>query len=151
MAEENNGARRVLASGRLQLAQFKQNTWFARVELGVTLDNLLDHDFWRQKPGKMLPYDEIIVFPEDGRWRAHLHVIEADETGLVLDVISFVEFTRVEAMREAGGLSYRIKSAGPGLGYKIDRADGVSIGGFASRDAAEQHLRNSAPSISRSA
>ncbi len=147
----NGKTSRVLASGRLQIARFKNKIWFAQVENGVTLDDLLDHGFWVHKPQHVDPYNEIVVYPEGGEWRAHLHVIEADEMGLVVDVISFVKFERVEAMREAGGLSYRIKSAGPGKGYMIERADGVTIGGFASRAAAAEHLRNSAPSLAKSA
>jgi len=154
MTEETNGPRRVLASGRLQLRQHKQQTWYVDrgVDQGVTLDDLLDHDFWLHAPvSRMSPYDEIIVFPEDGRWRAHLHVIETDETGLTLDVISFVEFPRVEAMRDAAGIPYRIVSDGPGRGYKVLRNDKISFGGFATRHAAEEFLRNSAPSIAKSA
>lgn len=154
MTDETNGPRRVLASGRLRIQRDCQQTWYVKggVEQDITLDNLLDHDFWLHAPlNRIRPFDEIVVFPEDGRWRAHLHVIETDETGLVLDVISFVEFPRVEAMRDAAGIPYRIMSDGPGKGYKVRRGDDIEFKGFATRHAAEEFLRNSAPSIARTA
>ncbi len=141
----------VLSHGRMRLARDKHQTWFATVESTTTLDDLIEHEFWKHNCARVMPFDEIKVYPQDGKWRATMHVINSDEVGLDLDVIEFTKFRRVEEMQDEEGRGLVIKPAGPGKGFNIHRSDGAIFPGGMSRDEARQKLKNLSPSFARSA
>lgn len=81
---------------RLRSAGELHNVWDETAQRGTTLEDVKDKDYWKHVARNIKPHDEIIVISEDGAWRAHLFVNNADVVWAVVTVLDYKDLANQE-------------------------------------------------------
>lgn len=133
----------VLMPDRFGEAEFKRHDWVADVEVGITLDDVMEPSFWAHNAVKMSPYDQIQVRAEDGTWIAYLVVMfcERNWARVMLDRVLKVQ-QNTEAPTES--IAHRIEWKGPHHKFGVIRTKDSEMlhSGFVTKDEAAVWLKN---------
>lgn len=136
----------MLPHGRHALAEHKRNVWFVSVPADVTKEDLLTPGYWApmSAKGEVRPCDEIIVHPDTGEWRIHLHVIMANKSGMTLAVLQENSFVDQVQSVASDPMGFDVQWRGPHAQYAvIDRSTKQVVKDkFPDKDMAFQHIRD---------
>lgn len=138
-----------LAPNRISLAETGRNIHYAKVEIGTTVNDMLDPAFWALTSAMFSPYDRIEVIADDGTMWAEFIVLACERTyarvklmrHLPLDTKD-IAFTREVATTPQMRESYEIKFFASRKWTVVRLSDQKPISqDHLSRDAAEGWLR----------
>ncbi len=130
-----------LTMSRFQLAAEKRNVWRVEVEVGTTVEQVLDEAFWANVGSILRPGDEIQVLPDDYAWRLDLHVAGAGRLYAHVVKLNYFNLTPTTAPVKLPSI-YEIKFAGAHYKWRVLRKgepllDGFETESLARRAAAE--------------
>ncbi len=130
-----------LTMSRFQLAAEKRNVWRVEVEVGTTVEQVLDEAFWANVGSLLRPGDEIQVLPDDYAWRLDLHVAGAGRLYAHVVKLSYFNLIPTTAPVKIPSI-YEIKFAGAHYKWRVLRKgepllDGFETESLARRAAAE--------------
>ncbi len=130
-----------LLENRFGLASYLSNVWRVTTPDGVSEDDILRPEFWAHVAGKIRPCDEIIVVPDDQKFRLHLFVTDAGKQWVKVEKIGRIDFKTADAAPDA---SHAVKWRGPVAKWSVIRkSDGAVIRDrLESDDAAQQYARD---------
>ena len=79
-----------LSPSKESLSQFDYGStrFDAKIPYGVTLEDVLQPDFWAHHAKDLRPFDEIRVRADDGTWAAYLIVLDCARTWAKVHVLS---------------------------------------------------------------
>lgn len=148
MADEKPGKvapLKTLRVPRFQQAAVASNEWFASIESGHTLEDILVPEYWGHFSDKLRPFDKIKVGSEDGSFYAELIVRRTGRAMAIVDKLSVIQLTpdtsKADAIEESR--NYDVKYT-PGTKWRlIRRLDKECVGeGYESEIAARTWLIN---------
>lgn len=88
-----------LAPNRLQLAEYKRNLWRIMVDVDVTIDEILQPEFWTHAAKGLRQYDRVEIVCVDGKFFAEVLVTAVLPAGVIVRKISYVEFVKTEPVK----------------------------------------------------
>jgi hypothetical protein len=131
---------------RVQLAETVRRDWVHTMEVGTTLEDLKDPDYWALVAVKFVRFDRVEARMETGEWLAEMVVTHCDRTWARMHVLKVHEFGKTEEPSSGTG-KYRVEYKGLHRKFSVIRnADSAVIKeGFSEKlDAANwmaQHER----------
>ena len=133
-----------LTMSRFQLADEKRNIWRVEVEIGTTVEQVLDEGFWANVGSMLRPGDVIEVLPDDYSWRLDLHVAGAGRLYAHLVQLTHYKLVPTTAPIKVPSI-YKVEFAGAHLKWRILRKGEPLLDGFATeslaRRAAAEHQK----------
>lgn len=122
MAEEKRDAPQ-LSAGRMKGREFENQDHCATVEDGVTLEHLLQPEFWSHVAPQMRPYDEISVRVDDGTYYARLLVLSVGRNWAKVHVLEVHQLTAKDVdMTQAEAFDgFEVKYRGPHCKFSVIR------------------------------
>ncbi len=135
---------KALTMSRFQLAAEKRNVWRVEVEVGTTVEQVMDEAFWANVGSMLRPGDEIQVLPDDYSWRVDLHVAGAGRLYAHVVQLAHYKLVSTTAPRKVPSI-YKVEFAGAHLKWRILRKGEPLLDGFATeslaRRAAAEHQK----------
>ena len=133
----------VLMPDRLKLAEAARRDWVADVEIGVSIEAILDSSYWSHAGPHLNAGDHIEARAEDGQWVAYLYVFYAERTfaHVVLDRVLKIKANEIQPQES---IKHRVEWKGPHHKFGVIRvADAKMLqADFKTRDEAVIWLRN---------
>ena len=133
----------VLMPDRLKLAEAARRDWVADVEIGRTVEDLLEPSYWAHASAELHAGDHIEARAEDGQWVAYLYVFYAERTFayVVLDRVLKIKANEIQPQES---IKHKVEWKGPHHKFAVVRiADSkVLQPDFKTRDEAAAWLRN---------
>lgn len=100
-------------------AEFSRAIWVAKPEVGTTLADMVQPDYWAHITAFMKPGARIEIFPADNTWFAELYVRGVRDKAVDVFVLRSVVFDAEEAIPV--GAEYLAKWAGPQAKWRVMR------------------------------
>lgn len=99
---------------RLKEAEHSRNIWLLSVPSDITLDNLLQPDFWAHVGAQLRPCARIEVVPEDMSWFAELIVLDCGRLWAKVAPLRFVELAgKADVPTPSAADAYKVEFKGP--------------------------------------
>lgn len=134
----------MLSERRFDLAEQKHNRWFAGVENSVSIDDVMNPEFWGHVARNLRPCDEIVVYPDSCEWRLHLHVVSVNRQGATVAKLAYNDFTTGDVVAGEDPTGLIAKWAGPIRMWEVVRKDDGSMvkSGVPTKEAAFDYIRD---------
>jgi hypothetical protein len=87
---------RVAQPTRLQAAEIARNQWDIALDPDVSKEDLVRSSFWQHYARELRRNDEVIARASDGSWRAQLLVRVVGPKDVLMSILTFWEFERVQ-------------------------------------------------------
>lgn len=100
-------------------AEFSRAIWVAKPEIGTTLADMVQPEYWAHITAFMKPGARIEVFPADNTWFAELYVRGVRDKAVDVFVLRSVVFDEQEAVSD--GEEYIAKFCGPHAKWRVIR------------------------------
>lgn len=128
---------------RLLPAQHEIVTYSHSPEYGVTLDAVMQPEYWAHVAHMLRPGYCVILTAADMSWRAELMVRAASRTEALMGLVSHAEFGAAADVAPDNP-DYEIKWRGPARKYSVlRRSDGAVVKeDFQAREQAAQWIKN---------
>ncbi len=136
---------KTLRVPRFQQAAVASNEWFASIESGHTLADVMVPEYWGHFSDKLRPFDKIKVGAEDGSFYAELIVRRTGRAMAIVDKLLSIDLTpdtsRADALVESN--NYDVKYTPATKWRVIRKSDRDCVGdGYESEAAARTWLVN---------
>ena len=133
---------------RFKLTEHVFNTYHVAVDAGVTVKQLLDPLAWTHVARRLRHFDELIVNPDDGSYRAHLQVRRVGNTHAHVVVLNVVEFGGEETV-EADASGFEVRHMGAHNKHSVMRLRDKTVmqAGFATKEEAHAWLAGNIKSL----
>lgn len=96
MSEEKVEKRAVmLQPERMQHAEYWRQDWVVNAEVGTTVQDVLDPQYWCHMASQIKPYDRVEVRLETGEWILELVVLSVDRTWAKVHVLHHHDLSQV--------------------------------------------------------
>lgn len=125
----------------LSVADYKRTLWFVTSSEGVTVEHVLEPEYWAHVAQRMKPFDRIELVSYDGTWMVDLLVITTGKTAA--KVIKLHEYTLDGTYADLSSVNrtHEIKHRGPRKWSIIRISDGAVVKeNIDTRDDAEREL-----------
>lgn len=134
----------VLIEGRMGLAEHKRQDWVVDAEEGVTVERILESDYWAYVAGKLQLHDRIEVRQETGEWILELIVVGSGKNWARVYLAAKHDLTDSAADVPSTAIKHKVVFKGHHKKHCVIRiADSALIQeGFASKGLAEEWLLN---------
>lgn len=141
---------RVYKDGeRWRGAEFANNTWYLRIEQGITKAQLLAQEFWAHVAEDLRPYDEIKVRCDDGTVYATLLVLDCGRAFANVQVLQWHNLTTADVAETRTNMGatgdYKIEWKGANKKFVITRLSDQQVireGQDQRKESAEAFLRD---------
>jgi len=113
----------ALPEARMQLAEYKRNAFVVVVDETVSMEMLLEPEFWAHVSSKMKAFDRVEVQSEEGLFWAELLVVRAGSTWAKMMVLKHVPL-EASPVKEEDELpeGLEVKFRGPQLRWSVIRS-----------------------------
>ena len=139
---------KALTNSRFGLAPEGMNIWLVTVEMGITVEQIMDGSFWANVARSLLPGDEIIVRPDDMSWKLVLHVAGQEPLFAHVTKISYVDLTPSTPPVHVPS-RYKITHAGSHHKWRVLRDGSPLKDGFETADLARRYAANHQAAVDR--
>ena len=144
MAEAAVAAKRAVSINplRMRLAEYDRQEWIVNAELGTTLEDLMQPEYWAHMAEQMKVYDHVEVRAEDESWLANLIVRRVERSAAVVHLLQFFEFTSKVQLTPVA-VKHEVQWKGPQRKFAVIRTSDAECikDEFVSRDDAVRWIR----------
>lgn len=143
--ETTEAPERVVPRGptSLQLANYYSARYAFHAPVGTAPSDPLNPGYWAHVAKRLRPWDEIVVIPEDGSWRAVYFVRAVGRAEAAVAMIECREFgTGAEISKT--DIPYYVKWGGPSVKHRVHRKDTNDVvkDGFQTAEQAQLWISN---------
>ena len=119
--ESKPKAQPQLEPSRFHLAEHQRNVYVATVEGGIARADMLAPEFWSHIAAKLRPYDEIVVYCDDGSLYARMLVLNSERTWARMHVLQWEDLTTRDVSLSKGAPA--AKAASPEVEKALFRVE----------------------------
>jgi hypothetical protein len=114
MPDEQAKPKRVVQinNTRMQMAEYWRNEWVVNAELGTTVEDVMDPQYWAHMAAMLKPYDRIEVRVDDGSWLLELIVTGCDRSWAKVHLLQRYELTTAD-VAQTQSAKYEVAWKGP--------------------------------------
>lgn len=85
-----------LSVSAMKEIEYLSRVWQAKVEPGVTKEDLLNPQFWAHHAQSLTPWDEVKVCAADGTWMARVLVLDVSRTWAKVSILHHYSLTTAD-------------------------------------------------------
>lgn len=130
---------RTLNSRRHQLTEHANPSHSVTVEMGTTLEDIQNPQFFAHVAPLFTQWDRVCLKPDDGAWYAELVVVECGNNYVRTQALAFMQIDKSEAIVPDAFETHRVEFAGAHHKWRVVRNSDNSVVKFG-MEKAEAHL-----------
>lgn len=137
-----------LTMSRFQLAEEKRNVWRVEVEMGTTVEQILEEGFWANVGSLLRAGDEIQVLPDNYAWRLDLHVAGAGRMFAHVVKMNYFDLVPTTAAVKVPSI-YKVEFMGAHYKWRVLRKGEPLQDGFETESLARRFVVNHEKAVNR--
>lgn len=112
---------------RMKLAEYDRQDWTVTAELGHTIEDVQQPDYWAHMAEQMKPYDHVEVRVDDGAWVAYLLVTACGKNWARVQLLSKYDLVE-DSNVPTSSAKHKVEWKGPHFKFCVVRiSDGEKV------------------------